>query len=75
MKFDPLWLSTLWGRIGATIMGFAAMILGFMNIDFSIEDQSNAVAIVTAILGGLAGLWSLISKLREQARLRAQPIE
>ena len=70
---DPLWLSALWGRIGAGILIFAGLALNFFGYDFDTGDQGTTNQLVSMILEGLGGLLALWSKVRETKRVTAVP--
>jgi len=62
---DPWIVSVVWGRIGAALLALIAFILGIYGYTVSPEDTATVYDLVAAIFAGCAGLWAIISKIRE----------
>uniref|UniRef100_A0A6M3LEE9 Uncharacterized protein n=1 Tax=viral metagenome TaxID=1070528 RepID=A0A6M3LEE9_9ZZZZ len=62
---DPVGLSLIWGRVGAAVLALIAFGLGIWGYTLSPEDQASAAELIGSIMAGVAGLFAIISKVRE----------
>ena len=69
MAVDTVAASALWGRIGASILMFLSVILGYFGYEFAAEDQTVLFESISAIFGVIAGFMAVISKIRESKRI------
>jgi len=60
--------SALWGRVGASVLVLASVVLGAWGVEFSGEEQAAAYESVAAILASIGALMALVSKWRETQR-------
>ncbi len=66
---DPLWLSTVWGRVGASVLALLGALLMLFGVPFTEADQQEIYNSVGAIMAGAGGLLAFISKYREKQKL------
>lgn len=67
---DKWFVSVTRGRIGAAILALMALILDILGYSFGPEDMQTAYDLITAIIAGVAGIFALISKIRESKKIK-----
>ena len=67
---DSWIVSALWGRLGAAALTLVAAGLGALGYAVTPEEQETTFALVSSILAAIGGLLVVISKIREQGKLR-----
>ena len=65
MATDSWAASAVWGRVGAAILAFVALILGYFGYQMGADEQAAAFEVVATILTGISGVLALVSKIRE----------
>ncbi len=65
---DPLWLSTVWGRVGSVVLSVLGAILMILGVPFTEADQQELHSNIGALMAGAGGLLAFISKYREKRK-------
>ena len=60
--------SAIWGRVGAAILAFVALVLGHFGYTVGEAEQAAAYEIIATILTALSGVLALVSKIRESKK-------
>lgn len=68
MATDSWAASAIWGRVGAAILAFVALILGYFGYSMGEEERAAAYEVVATILTGISGVLALVSKVRESKK-------
>jgi len=72
MKTDSMTASLIWGRNGAAVLCLVSFLLQMFGIEFGEGDQAMVNEKVGGILAALAGIMALISKWREQKKVKTE---
>lgn len=67
---DPVALSLFWGRIGAAVLSVAAFGLGILGYTLTAEDQASLGSVIQTVLGGVATVLIIVSKVRESKKAK-----
>lgn len=65
MNTDSWAVSAVWGRVGAAILSFVALVLGYFGYSMGADEQEAAFTLISSLLAGVAGVLALVSKIRE----------
>ncbi len=65
---DPLWLSTIWGRVGSFVLSVLGVILMLFGVPFTDADMGELDKNIGALMAGAGGLLAFISKYREKRK-------
>lgn len=68
-KIDPLWLSVVWGRVGAAVLILASVILSAFGFVFDVDDQAALFEAISIALGALGAVLAMVSKVRESKKV------
>jgi len=72
---DTTTISLLWGRIGAAVLLLIATVLQGFGYTFDLPAQEAVFDAVSAVLGGVALILVVISKVRESKKLNEPDLE
>jgi len=64
-QVDPLWLSIVWGRVGAAVLILASVVLSAFGYVYDVDAQASTFEAVSAALGALGAVLAIVSKVRE----------